>query len=166
MRVEEPASLCTTVTAYFPGMAWHFCKAHVVLGMQECYALFMWRCVILGDFLPYVQACWEGKHFAAAGVADTGWLFLWSLLDYYIYYMVGCVCWNQAQWSMNCHPLPWGIIGDSRNKVSAILENLGFLFPVSPVCCKSCCEFFSLSQAFRGVKRFAGLADLSGTQRY
>jgi len=85
-----------------------------------------------GRFLPYIQECGERKHFAAAGVADTGWLFLWSLLDYYIYYVVGCVCSNQAQWSMNCHPLLWGITRGSRNKISAILENLGCLFSLPP----------------------------------
>lgn len=83
------------------------------------------------------------RNFVVAGVAHTGWLFLWPLLGYYIYYMVGCVCRQPTQWSMNCHPFLWGIIGDSSNKISAILENLGGLFPGSPVFCKSCCEFFS-----------------------
>lgn len=128
-------------------------------------AIFLWHCNS-GRTVPYIQECWEGKHFVVAAVAETGWIFPWSLLDYYIYYMLGCVCRNQTKWSMNCHPLLWGIIGDSRNKISAILENLGSLFPISPVCCKSYCEFFSLSEAFRGVKRFAGLAHLSGTQKY
>jgi len=41
VSVEEPASLCTTVTAYFPGMAWHFHEAHSVGGMQDiCITLF------------------------------------------------------------------------------------------------------------------------------
>lgn len=75
-----------------PSIPWSFGKAHSVVGMQDvCVALSSGDTVILGDFLL------TERNFVVAGVAHTDWLFLWPFLDYYIYYMVGCVCRQQAQ---------------------------------------------------------------------
>lgn len=99
-----------------------------------CYTLFMWHCNSR-RFLTYRwELCsgWCSTPRLAFPLASFGLLHL----------SYGWLC-LQAQWSMNCHPFLWGITGDSSNKNSAILENLGLLFFVSPVFCKSCCEFFS-----------------------
>lgn len=75
-----------------PSVLWPFGKAHSVVGMQDI-SVTLSSCdtVILEDF--YLT----DRNFVVAGVAHTGWLFLWPLLGYYIYYMVGCVCRQPAQ---------------------------------------------------------------------
>lgn len=89
---------CSTVPVCSMGIAWHFCKAHCIVEIQDKHVMLSSHdtAILSGFCLTYRNAGKESILWRLAQ-QETGWIFLWLLLDYYINYMVVCVCRNQTQ---------------------------------------------------------------------